>query len=353
MNSDEYRVFLQTKLTQIGRFNAPGGVNHIVTRCFYCPDSKNRNHGHMYILIPPDKSNTPSYFYCQKCHSSGLVTSARLLDWGIYEYTMAADLTSYNSKVLLLPENRKFRDSETYRVNNTLISNDKLTMYKVEYINKRLGTNLTIKDCIDNKIVLNIKDLLYENKLQITRDTRIVDSLDSDFVGFLSYDNAFINMRNLEIHNNLHDSINKRYVNYNIFNKFENTARVYIIPGDIILDDKRPIELHMAEGPFDILSIKYNLHSSHFNKIYSSILGSGYKGLLKFILSHLKIPNLLVHVYPDSDADVFAIIDLIECAKAYGLKIIVHKNKFMGEKDYGVPKNRIIDTIEDVSNMVY
>ena len=229
-----------------------------------------------------------------------------------------------------------------------MISEDKLTQFKLDYINNRLGTVLSIPECIDNKIVFNLNDLINENKLELTRDKRIVDALDSDFVGFLSYDNAFLNMRNLQIHDNLHSSIDKRYVNYNVFNKYDNTHRVYVIPNSLNLYDPKPLEVHMAEGPFDILSIKYNLVKTSYNKIFGAILGSGYKGFIRFVLTTLKIPNIIVHIYADKDIDRFAIVDLADFLRPFGIPIYLHRNTYGNEKDFGVQSNKIIDSVERI-----
>lgn len=336
-------------MAKIKPFCRPAGANHVVCRCFYCLDSKTRTHGHFYISIPPENSNDPSLFYCQKCHASGIVTSQKLLEWGIFESSIAINLTQRNAYVLSLPENRKYKDSDIYRISNTTISQDKLSEYKLNYINGRIGTNLSMQECIDNKIVINLNDLINENHLQYTRDQRIVNSLDSDFVGFLSYDNAFLNMRNLQIHDNLHPSINKRYINYHVFNKYDNTNRVYVIPNWLNLTDPNPIELHMAEGPFDILSIKYNLVKNPYNKIFAAILGSGYKGLVRFILTQLKTPNLVIHLYADADISRDTILDLAEFIEPFRIPIYLHRNIYEGEKDYGVPMNRIIDSVDQVN----
>ena len=203
------------------------GGREVNCRCFYCPDSNDKRHGHMYINVDFSK-NEPSYFYCQKCHTTGIVNTNRLIEWNIYDSNISLDLTSYNNKVLKLPQNRKYKDKIIYNINNYKITEDKLSLYKLNYINNRLGINMTFKDCIEKKIIINLKDLLDYNRLQYTRNPNIIDQLDANFVGFLSYDNAFINMRNLEI-NEVYHTIDKRYVNYNVFNKYDNTTKFYII----------------------------------------------------------------------------------------------------------------------------
>ena len=86
-----------------------------------------------------------------------------------------------------------------YNLVNNYISFDRISEIKLNYINKRLGTNLNYQDLIDNKVVLNLYDVLNTNNIyNYTRDQRIVSELDQYFLGFISYDNAFINMRNLK-----------------------------------------------------------------------------------------------------------------------------------------------------------
>lgn len=259
---------------------------------------------------------------------------------------MYAEIGQYNRRVLSLAKNKKYAIPDVLPISNTAVNIDELTMKKLRYINSRLGTNLSIKDCIDDKIVFNLDDLIHANSLRPTRDSRIIEALDSYFIGFLSYDNAFLNMRNLSTTDNLHHSINKRYINYNVVDKLDNTQRVYIVPTSINLSDPTPIELHMAEGPFDVLSIKHNLVGDSYNKIFGGVLGSGYKGLVRFVMTTLKIPNLSVHIYADADIDRFVITDLADFIRPYGVSLYLHRNAYPGEKDFGVPMDRIVDSVE-------
>lgn len=342
------KEYKERLLKEIKPWCKPAGYDHVVTRCKYCSDSKSMNHGHFYISIPND--DEPSMFYCQKCHVGGIVTSSILAEWGTYDANLNVSIAQYNKRVLGLAKNKIYKDRSIYRINNTSITNDELTQYKLKYISDRLGIPFTIQDCIDNKVVLNLKDLMQQNNLTPTRDQRIVDSLDAGFIGFLSYDNAFINMRNLGIRKDLHQSIDRRYINYNIFNKFNNTMKTYILPAQLNLLDPNPIELHMAEGPFDVLSIKYNVVKSDYNKIYAGILGSGYKGVIKFAVTQFKIPNIVIHIYMDSDQHVEDIFDqeLRDFMVQYRIRFFVHRNISPGQKDHGVPADKIIDSVEEI-----
>lgn len=346
MNTDSYKQFLLSNISPWAKTEQGGRV--VVCRCFYCSDSKHHNHGHFYINIPSNDTE-PSYFYCQKCHVGGLVTPKKLLEWGLYDSDIATELSSYNKRILNLPENRKFKDSEIYKIYNDTISEDKLSEFKLNYINSRLGQNFSYQDCINMKIVLNLTDLVSRNKLEYSRNNAIVEQLDSGFLGFLSYDNAFLSMRNLDIVNNLYKSINGRYVNYNIFNKYDNTKRFYTFPNKIDLLNPKPIQLHIAEGAFDILGIIFNLRGGNLDQcVYSSIGGSGYEGVLRFFITELKTPNLEIHLYPDTDIERDFILRIINNIKVFRYPVYIHRNLCKGEKDFGVTSDRINEAIERV-----
>lgn len=343
MNTDKYRQFLLDHIKPVAR-SASGGTE-INCRCFYCPDSKDPTHAHMYISIPRD--NKPSQYYCMKCSAHGLVTHERLLEWGLYDANISVDLINYNKMIMKLPQNKKFKGNGfIYNIKNKVITEDELSLYKLKRINNRLGVNLTFKDCIDLKIVLNLKDLLSSNRLSYTRHENIVNQLDSNFLGFLSYDNAFLNMRNLEI-GEVYKGINKRYVNYNVFDKFDNSTRFYVIPTQVNLE--KPINLYIAEGPFDILSIYLNLIRSLDNNIFVAAEGSGYKGIVRYFLSTAKLVNIEnIHIYADKDINDNVIYDIANLISFFQVNLYLHRNIFENEKDYGVSINKINDYTERI-----
>lgn len=337
---EDYITFLTSNIKPFAKLVS--ARREINCRCFYCADSSNIHKGHFYISVP--NSDEPSFFYCQKCHTQGIVTNERLMEWGIFDSQMGIELTKYNSKVLAMTKNKRFADNYVYNVRNTFITQDKLSLYKLKYINDRLGTNLSLKDCIDNKIVLNLNDLIKTNKLELTRDPNIIDQLDTNFLGFLSYDNAFINMRNLGIKEVYH-TIDKRYINYNIFNKYDNTMKFYVIPANIDLLNPAPVRLHMAEGPFDILSIKYNVVNGNGRDIFVSVTGSSYKGCLRHFMTKMGIYNMEVHMYIDNDQSDRQAYEIGNLLRVFNYPLYLHRNGYNGEKDYGVPKERIIDNV--------
>lgn len=340
-----YKEFL---LSNIPSAKSVSGGREINCRCFYCGDSTNKNKGHFYISIPKS-DNELSFFNCFKCPAQGIVTNQTLIEWGIGEPSMMMWLISHNKKALNNPSNGKYiNKAYKYNIKNTFISNDKLSEYKLSYINNRLGTCLSFEDCLDEKIVLNLNDLLKSNHInELSRHPNIVECLDAGFIGFLSIDNSFVNMRNLEI-SKLPETIDKRYVNYNILGQYDNTHRFYTAPVQIDMGNPNPIKIHLAEGPFDILSIKHNLRKVTDNSIYSAIGGNGYLGIIRYFITQMALPNLEVHYYPDSDVLQYKLLNIAELLQPFGYGFYIHRNTYPGQKDFGVSSQLIHESITKV-----
>lgn len=341
MDTEQYAEYLKNNLQPWAKYAS--GRREIYTRCKYCSDSKDRNKGHFYIKIPQSDKDL-SYYYCQKCHTKGVVTTTKLMEWGVYNSEMYIDIQMHNNNAFKYVDSSKFT-SNIHRLSNTFITDDNLSDIKLKYINKRLGLNLSYQDLLDNKIVLNLYDLLNTNRIyNYSRHKNIVDQLDESFLGFISYDNGFINMRNLN-KGNVYHTIDKRYINYNIFDSYDNSKRYYISPVNIDLNTLTPIKINIAEGCFDILSVKYNLRKEFENNIYAAVCGSGYQGLCRDIILNLKVPNLEFHIYRDTDMSMSTIYNLKDYLYSLNYPIYVHSNSLEGNKDFGVSIENIRETI--------
>lgn len=344
IDSNLYRDFL---LSHIPGARRAGGNKEVLIRCRYCPDSKDMKQAHMYLSIPQGKDEVP-YYYCQKCRAKGIVTYKKLMEWGIYDDTIAIELISHMKGISINPYNSKYFDREVYILYNNYITQDSLSEKKLRYLNNRLGLNLTFKDCMDMKIALNLNDVLKSNRIEkFTRSDAIINQLDANFLGFISLDNAFINMRRLCKEGKLYSSIDKRYINYSIFGKFDNSERFYTIPKNIDLSINRRIALHIAEGPMDILSVYYNLRGQS-DDIYTCIGGNNYKGILRKFILGMRLPYLELHFYPDNDkfGSNYVMMDLMEFCRPFNYPIYVHRNVMPEEKDFGVSLNKIEERIE-------
>jgi len=339
---------INNRLLEIPGAKLVQGNRWIIIRCMYCGDSLNSTHAHFGIHLPVNEDDL-YYFNCFKCHTTGRLTTDTLMTFGIFDVDIISGLSNWNKRVLSRPENRIFKD-QIYMVKNSHINQSKLTDAKLNYINNRLGINMTYKDILDKKIILNINDLLDENHItKLTRDPNVVKQLDGGFLGFLSQDNAFINMRRLVNEEKVMEPLRKRYVNYNLFGKFDNTQKYYTIPTTIRLDNPKKIKLKIAEGPFDILSIFYNLSNQDTdNCIYSSITGSGYINILEFFLIKKRLINMEVDIYMDSDIKERVLYAIKQLLDYFGVPLRLHRNIYPGEKDFGVKHSKIQDQILNI-----
>lgn len=338
INKDLYANFL---LSRMPRAKPASGRKEIVCQCRYCDDK----HAHMYLNIP-NGSDTPLMFYCQRCNTRGFVTPEKLMEWNVYDDNIAQEIIEHNKKIS--KTSSKYSNREVYILFNNYINKDKLSSKKLEYLNNRLGVNLTYDDCMNLKIVLNLHDLLNSNKhiTTLTRHESIVNELDINFLGFISLDNAFVALRRLVEEGKVYKSIDKRYVNYSIFNKFENIERFYTIPTVVNLAQPDRVKLHVAEGPMDILSIYLNLRNREPG-LYTSVSGSNYFNLIKHFMLSMKLSYIEVHIYPDndkqgSDNNMKYISD--QLSKIY-IPTYIHRNVAKGEKDMGVSPDRIKEVI--------
>ena len=336
-------TFAELIINTVPRARYASGKKELLMRCPLCGDSENPKSAHFYISLDDTK---PIFYYCQKCKGTGIVTHSTLMEWGIYDPNINVDIIEYNKKKLNDSKNFKFIDKEIYKLNNEFVTINEASDKKLAYINERLGTNLSYQEILDKKIVLNIGDLLDSNKIyRYTRDLSIMQQLNNHFIGFISHDNAFLNMRNLS-EGSVYKSIDKRYVNYNIFGKFNNAQRFYTIPTQVDLNNPKRIKLNISEGAFDILSVYYNLRHQEKHSIYASVGGSGYLNLIKNFILNMKLVYIEVHVYIDSDIKTSVVYEMKRYLSIYNIPLYIHRNLKSGEKDFGVPIERIIEGVD-------
>ena len=346
-------------LTQFLLNNIPGkvvsGEKEFLCRCPFCGDSKHLKSAHLYINLP-ESEDVPVMYHCKKCNTSGVLNRNVLRELGVevVDQDLLSDLIKRHKKLSgnFVRGSNKNRSIYKFPIVYDRISLNDNTSNKLNYINNRLGIKLDYNDCIESKIVLNLYDLYdRNNSLSFTRDKRIVNELNDSFIGFLGYNNGVLNMRNLKDKKDYSKYLDKRYVNYNLFSpeQLAGTSKYYIIPNEIDTLNPEPVKIHIAEGPFDILSIFYNLNNGNkYNSIYASIEGKSYMNLIKFLLADLKIINAEIHVYFDNDVSDKEIRSILEQLQFLNINIYFHWNRFEREKDFGVPKNRIIDYCEQV-----
>ena len=173
-----------------------------------------------------------------------------------------------------------------------------------------------------------------------------MNDLDREFIGFLSIDNAFLNMRRTCDEGIVYKSIDKRYINYDIFGKKDTNQRFYTVPTLVNINTPNRIKLHISEGPFDILSIYLNVRHKE-EGIYTCVAGNNYISIIMYFLIELRLPNVEIHIYPDNDryGSVDRIRNIMYKIPDPTIPFYIHTNTKEGEKDFGVPSNRIFESI--------
>ena len=346
MNVDQYRQLL---LKKIPTAKVASGGKVVNCRCMYCPDSKNPSSKHFYISIPPD-DKTPSLYYCHLCHNSGVVSYEKLIEWDIFDESVAIDLIAHNKNCSKFANNTQYYQKRKAIISIKTTTDSDLTKYKLDYINNRLGCQFTYEELRKLKIVLNLSDLLKDNYItRLTRDPGVVDQLDKNFLGFISIDNSFVNMRRLCDKGLVYKSIDKRYINYKLYDKFDTSERFYTIPTRIDLSIPQRVKIHVAEGSFDILSVYKNLRHEEPG-IYTSIGGSNYIGICMYFLERYKLPYCEFHFYPDNDkyGSRYKMQKIADYLKPLNIPMYLHRNICEGQKDFGVSP----DLIQEVSELL-
>lgn len=269
------------------------------------------------------------------------------MEWGCFDPEWISIISEHNREAVNMCSNLLL-EIEDHIYNTIVVNSDsELSKSKLNYVNQRLGLNLSIQEATDNGIVLDLISTLRANNIsKITRDPRILKEISDNFVGFITFDKAYVNMRNLTEPGTLFHTIDEKYVNYNIYGKKNSSMKFITFP--TYIDSSLPVELHVGEGPFDALSIKYNLRNNAVpNAIYAAVTGNAYKGLIKHMICTLGIMNMNIHLYLDSDeAGKYMLNDLLYDLQMYMNPIWIHYNTI--GKDMGVKKEQIKESIERI-----
>jgi hypothetical protein len=316
------------------------GGTEIACPCPFCGETRPK----LYIG-PFDDSDDPVTYNCFICKIHGYVGQDFLDDYGVSSADINSDILKLNKS-----DNYKSRmiKGEMYHdLYWNFVSQNELSEYKLQYINKRLGVNFSYQDCVANKIILNIYDLLNANGIKnLTRYPSTVEQLNSYFIGFMTRTNSGLNMRNLVsgsyAESKLEESLQQKYINYNLF-KTKQENDFYILPVNI--DRTRHVKLFIGEGPFDILGIKYNLIKDDNNCIYAAGKGKAYEKVLFWTIKTIAPLSMEVHCFPDADVETSDILNIIEKYKVFPYTFFMHRNNYGKEKDFGVPAWRINDNM--------
>ena len=185
-------------------------------------------------------------------------------------------------------------------------------------------------------------DFFSENKIKIPDhiNPKLIKIIEENYVGFLSANNNKITFRRIVDNDQLN-----RYIKLSIdpYNTSPNNFYSIKNPGIDLLYTE-PVHIHIAEGTFDILSIKYNLHHDDSQKhLFFASCGYNFGTIIKWLIYMGINTDLCVHLYSDNDKSDEEDIKVLNSGinKYWIDHAYIHRNMFQGEKDFGVPAVRI------------
>lgn len=231
----------------------------------------------------------------------------------------------------------KYKNKKEISVELPPLTKNPIYIEKAKYLFDRIGHFAPIKleDFRKLKIVWSIEEFLHVNGIR-PRKNSYIHEMDTYYIGFLSANNEYIILRDIT------DKQKMRWIKYNIFGIYDNTNSFYTIKNSLNPITQEDIHIIAAEGPFDIISILYNVFDGDdANKIFCATCNGQYRRTLNYYLDKgLVGRNIFIDIYRDNDNDdVMDYKQLRNQMRPYTKNFRVYYNTF--SKDFGVPKNKI------------
>lgn len=313
------------------------GKKELVLRCPYCGHTSSAGKKHMYIGLSKDK---PYMFNCFKCEAGGLVNRVFLDLLNIRDQELIQHIELHNKSM------RKARGNHysANHIRQPQVAYDAFEVNydvypdKVKYINGRLGSNLSVSEMMNMKIIFDFSFFKRQIMSYLGATESDFERIQRDYVGFLSVNNTSLSMRCIREVDSKYRYLICKLDDRDIYNK------AFCIPSVIPYTSQR-IPVHISEGQFDILSIYTNI-TKESTGIYFAAAGNKYSAVLRYILSR-GIMNMDIHLYFDNDSagdiakrqiEYFIKNNIIFFR---GCQVFTHVNK--KDKDFGVPLEKIDD----------
>lgn len=269
-------------------------VEHL-TRCPFCGDSLNPNKGHMYMHIVLDDTS-PIQYHCARCGEGGYLTPNVLRRFGIESNDLKQLLDQLNHHIGR--RDRRMIMEKSYAMFNYVLPDRVKYPMKLKYIEDRLGIAVTEDVINECKIITSVADFLKTNEIDsLTADKSVVTMYEYDYIGFLSYGNSYILLRDVS---GRHKDFS--WIKYPITDASRGSKIFYSMSSAIDIETEDPITINIAEGVFDIISIGYNLKQNKLNTINIANTGKEYSSLISFLVSKgLVGSNVTLNIYSDND----------------------------------------------------
>lgn len=318
----------------IAKFNS--SKTELMIRCPFCGDSRrDKLHTHFYI-----QNKSPYKYYCQRCNAKGYLNNV---------FFNAVEFDDEDTIILVNKQTKAFFKNTSVTREN-LDSLEKILDLKYpkfdlsgifgkkkSYVEERLKIDLTKKDLLKYKMINSIVDLVVLNKIKnIIAEEKLfefIENNDDEMVSFLSYDNSHVISR---FYDGNHD---RRYHTLNLMRPHDLGYKIFTIENEINLFEPE-IEVVMAEGWFDIVSVYHNFYKEKDNtkRIFVAVNGK-YYNLIPNLINRLGFLNLSLHIYSDAEISPEIYRYMLNMKRIDGLTLSY--NTFGKEKDFGVSKDKI------------
>lgn len=277
------------------------GNSEIVINCPFC----GVKHRKPKFYIEADDDNH-MYYHCFSAdcpNPSGILSPDVLHLLGIENIEFDTYLNSLKNK----NSKTKIKTKSSVYNNFVIPKNPKSEdMNKIRYSSTRTGVDFTNGENIENyKLIYNLREFININNIKLEifdnefKNNRYIEDLSRHWIGFLSYNNNIINMRNVDS-----EFSDRRYMNIKI-NKNGNYSFLYMPPQNIDLLTSVP-RIVLAEGAYDIICVKNRFFTNDIDNVIFGAVGSAssyLRGLMKLFQISCFF-DAEIDIYGDQDIDI-------------------------------------------------
>ena len=265
-----------------GTANIDGKGSEIITFCPFCERKRffSNKHGHCYINVQSLKVN------CFKCEQGRTFFTKIMKAFGTNAKEFLEEGTVISDWVKYIKTRRTRKD---FDIKRRIIREEELKFEdkyeeKRNYIKSRLGFDVQIENIPG--MIFGISNFIRANKISIDDTTeRILEYLDTNFVGFLTSRGTTITCRNTD------PSSDFRYYNIQL-SKNNYFKDFYSIKTNPIKKEKNKIII--TEGIFDVL-VPYRHEKFKELKeqscLWAACLGCSFTSILLSSLDYCKVPK--------------------------------------------------------------
>lgn len=288
----EVRDRLLKALRNIKPSKIGSGGNEIIVTCPRC--------GHLHLAAGPHfyiEANGPMRVNCFHCPLDGVLTPSILHEIGIENLEFDEFLNKLHKQDLKKVKINQ-DGSRVYKIPTNYTEED---LKKIRYSKERTGIDFENPEIIKSyKLIYNLKQFLKVNNLVLQQSELLINELSNHAIGFLSYNNNTINLRNVSS-NRL-----ERYTNLKI-DKTIQSPFLYIPPCEIDVLTESPM-IVLAEGAYDILCIKERFYPKDSTNIIFGAAGSkgSFKSAITKLIGMTCYFGADITIFSDTDASIEA-----------------------------------------------